>query len=145
MISVLGLFLEMLLIRWLVTEVRILAYVQNVVLVVCFLGLGMGCFSCREEIRLGNAIGQLLVLTLLFAVPFSRAALGDISGMMSASHDFVIWEQRATTEAWLQILWLVVGLAVMFLLLALATRPAPVAVSGQTGDTPRLEPGGATG
>lgn len=36
LISVLGLFLEMLLIRWIGTEVRIFAYLQNTILVVVF-------------------------------------------------------------------------------------------------------------
>jgi hypothetical protein len=43
LISAAGLFLELLLIRWIGTEVRIFAYLQNTVLVVCFLGLGMAC------------------------------------------------------------------------------------------------------
>jgi len=41
----LGLFLEMLLIRWIGTEVRIFAYLQNTILVACLLGLGLGCFT----------------------------------------------------------------------------------------------------
>lgn len=118
LISVLGLYLEMLLIRWLATEVRILAYLQNVVLVVCFLGLGMGCFSCREPIRFGNMLRQLLVLAVLFAIPFSREGLSKISAMISTSHDFVIWHQGVTTDAWRQVLYIIVGLGVVFLLLA---------------------------
>ena len=49
LISVLGLFLELLLIRWVSTEIRIFAYLQNTVLVVCFLGLGMGCWDSRRK------------------------------------------------------------------------------------------------
>ena len=51
-ISVLSLFLELLLIRWIGTEVRIFAYLQNTVLVVCFLGLGIGCFTSRGPIHI---------------------------------------------------------------------------------------------
>ena len=51
LVSVLGLFLEMLLIRWVGTEIRIFAYLQNTVLVVCFLGLACGCFTCRQPDR----------------------------------------------------------------------------------------------
>ena len=51
LISVLGLFLELLLIRWISTEIRIFAYLQNTVLVVCFLGLGMGCWDSRRAVR----------------------------------------------------------------------------------------------
>ena len=49
LISAAGLFLELLLIRWVSTEIRIFAYLQNTVLVVCFLGLGMGCWDARRR------------------------------------------------------------------------------------------------
>ena len=48
LVSVLGLFLELMLIRWIGTEIRIFAYLQNTVLVVCFMGLGLGCLTCRK-------------------------------------------------------------------------------------------------
>ena len=51
LISVVGLFLELLLIRWITTEIRIFAYLQNTVLVVCFLGLGMGCWDTKRAVR----------------------------------------------------------------------------------------------
>lgn len=50
-ISVLGLYLELLIIRWIGTEIRIFAYLQNTVLVVCFLGLGLRFMSSRDPIR----------------------------------------------------------------------------------------------
>jgi len=37
------LFLEVMCIRWLSTEIRIFAYFQNFVLIACFLGFGIGC------------------------------------------------------------------------------------------------------
>ncbi len=48
LVSVLGLFLEMLLIRWIGTEIRIFAYLQNTILIVCFLGLGLGCSDLAQ-------------------------------------------------------------------------------------------------
>ena len=69
LVSILGLFLEMLLIRWISTEIRIFAYLQNTVLVVCFLGLGMGCFTSREPIRFRRLLIPLAVLTTILAVP----------------------------------------------------------------------------
>ena len=42
LVSFLGLFFEILIIRWLSTEVRIFAYFKNVPLISCFLGLGVG-------------------------------------------------------------------------------------------------------
>src|SRR5271154_130869 len=77
LVSILGLFLEMLLIRWISTEIRIFAYLQNTVLVVCFLGLGMGCFTSREPIRFRRLLLPLAALTTILAVPMlSSAACG---------------------------------------------------------------------
>ena len=75
LISVLGLFLEMLLIRWIGTEIMIFAYLQNTVLVVCFLGLGLGCFTCREPIDIRGLLLPLFILVLLLAIPLSRKGL----------------------------------------------------------------------
>ena len=69
LISVVGLFLELMLIRWVSTEIRIFAYLQNTVLVVCFLGLGMGCWDCRKPFALRHVLLPLLILVGLLAVP----------------------------------------------------------------------------
>ena len=79
LISVLGLFLELLLIRWIGTEIRIFAYLQNTVLVVCFLGLGMGCWDCRSRSPCATCCCRWLVLVALLALPPTPAALGEIS------------------------------------------------------------------
>src|SRR5262249_46158955 len=68
LISILGLFLELMLIRWVSTEVRIFAYLQNTVLVVCFLGLGLGCWTCRQATSAREALFPLFVLVLLLAL-----------------------------------------------------------------------------
>ena len=61
----------MLLIRWIGTEVRIFAYLQNTILVVCFLGLGLGCFTSHQPINLRDMLLPLCFLVLLFAVPIT--------------------------------------------------------------------------
>ena len=43
LISFLVLFFELLVIRWLSTEINLLGYFKNIVLISCFLGLGIGC------------------------------------------------------------------------------------------------------
>ena len=48
LVSFLGLFFEILIIRWLSTEVRIFAYFKNLPLISCFLGLGIG-FSLSKR------------------------------------------------------------------------------------------------
>src|SRR6188768_3873847 len=78
LISVIGLFLELLLIRWVSTEIRIFAYLQNTVLVVCFLGLGMGCWDSRKPFALRDMLIPLGVLVTLLALPPTRVALANI-------------------------------------------------------------------
>ena len=91
LISVIGLFLEMLLIRWIGTEVRIFAYLQNTILVACFLGLGLGCFSSREPIILRQSLVPLTFLLALMAIPICRSTFGHASEFLSVLGDLVIW------------------------------------------------------
>src|SRR3954463_8894083 len=89
--SVLGLFLEMMLIRWVGTEIRIFAYLQNTILIVCFLGLGLGCFTCRRPVHPHHSLLPLLVLTGLLAIPVTRAPFASISERLSFLNDLAIW------------------------------------------------------
>src|SRR6476620_4903899 len=52
LISVLSLFIEMLMIRWVSSEIRIFAYFKNFVLVACFFGFGLGCYFSKRRINL---------------------------------------------------------------------------------------------
>jgi SAM-dependent methyltransferase len=52
LISFLALFLELAIIRWLSTEVRIFAYFKNLPLMAAFLGFGVGCFLHERAERL---------------------------------------------------------------------------------------------
>lgn len=111
LISVLGLFLEMLLIRWVSTEVRIFAYLQNTVLVVCFLGLGLGCFTCRQPVKLKEGLTALFVLTALLAIPWTRRGFGKISEFLSVLGDFVIWHQAMVRQPAEALFYVLLGLA----------------------------------
>ena len=51
-VSVLSLFAELLIIRWLSVEMRIFAYFKNVPLISCFLGLGLGAAAAGKKERL---------------------------------------------------------------------------------------------
>jgi len=64
--SVLGLYLELMLIRWISSEIRIFAYFKNFVLIACFLGFGLGCYLARRAIS---------ILTLCVPVVFFTAAI----------------------------------------------------------------------
>src|SRR6516162_6367017 len=76
LVSIASLFLELMLIRWIGTEVRLFTYVQNAVLVVCFLGLGMGCWTCRRPVALREIVLPLGLLVLLLAVSVTFTEMG---------------------------------------------------------------------
>jgi spermidine synthase len=119
LVSVLGLYLELVLIRWIGTEIRIFAYLQNTVLVVCFMGLGIGCLSCRKPVAIREPLVPLLVLVLLLAFPPSRQALGRITELLSVLDDLLIWDNSIASSPIWTFLSLVIGLALAFLLMVL--------------------------
>lgn len=120
LISAVGLFLELLLIRWIGTEIRIFAYLQNTVLVVCFLGLGMGCWDCRKPFALRDILLPLGTLVALLAVPVTRVAVGEISTYLGGFRDFLIWEPTVAFEtAAMQYVKPLLGLLLTFGLMVL--------------------------
>jgi hypothetical protein len=119
LVSVLGLFLEMVLIRWIGTEVRIFAYLQNTILVACFVGLGLGFFSSRQRIDLHRVLIPLAILLVLMAIPTVRTALGKISEALSVLDDFVIWSAYRTGNPLTKFALVIVGLTGTYCLLFL--------------------------
>lgn len=119
LVSVLGLFLEMMLIRWIGTEVRVFAYLQNTILVVCFLGLGMGCFTCRQPTTPRQLLLPLLTLVVLLAVPFTRQAVGNIGNWLSVISDMVLWMQESAGNPGEAVFKVVVGVLLAFFLMVL--------------------------
>src|ERR1051325_11767778 len=68
-ISFLALFTEMASIRWLNASVSVLSYFNNLILISCFFGLGVGCLLARRSFSLifGFAPAFLvLVLSVVF-------------------------------------------------------------------------------
>ena len=127
LISILSLFLEMLFIRWIGTEVRIFAYLQNTILVACFLGLGLGSFTCRKPISLRQTIIPVLILLLLMAIPFSRQGLHSISRLLSVLDDFLIWSTLDVSNPWMTVLFVFLGLLLTsFLLILIVDTFVPI-------------------
>ncbi len=91
--SLLGLFLELLLIRWISSEIRIFAYFKNFVLIACFLGFGLGFHYCRRRIHLISMLGPLLLLSLLVTVPWSglRELIEALPTWLGAYSEVHIW------------------------------------------------------
>jgi len=119
LISILGLYVELLFIRWIGTEIRIFAYLQNTILMVCFLGLGLGMFTSSKPIAMRQSLVPMTIILLLLAVPFTRLALGRISELFSVMEDLVIWFGMTQDDPVTAVLSVMVGLLLTYLLLVL--------------------------
>jgi hypothetical protein len=93
LVSVLILFLELALIRWVGTEIRIFAYLGNLILVVCFFGVGLGCYRSAEQVSWVRMSTNLLVLVALVANPFHIKMLdfNIVTYLLSGFEDAPIW------------------------------------------------------
>ena len=114
LISILSLFLETLFIRWIGTEIRIFAYLQNTILVVCFLGLGIGMFTSSRPIEIKQTLFPLTIFLFLMAIPVTRLALGSTSEMLSTLGDLVIWSGREASDIPTRIILLFAGLVLTY-------------------------------
>src|SRR2546426_862457 len=65
LVSILGLFLELLMIRWISSEITIFAYFKNFVLIGCFLGFGLGAYLCRQPVNFAALLAPLVYFALL--------------------------------------------------------------------------------
>jgi len=119
LISILGLFLETLFIRWVGTEIRIFAYLQNTILVVCFLGLGIGMFTSSKQIEIKQSLIPLTAFLLLMAIPITRLVLGNTGEMLDSLGDLVIWSNVEPGDMTNRIILLIAGLILTYGMLIL--------------------------
>jgi predicted membrane-bound spermidine synthase len=119
LVSVCGLFLEMLLIRWIGTEVRIFAYLQNSILIACFLGLGLGSLTSRKPVVLRQTLIPLTFLLVCLAIPITRKWMGLTSEFLGVLQDFVFWGGVVSPNVQTTILALALGLGITFVILRL--------------------------
>src|SRR5271165_3193208 len=82
--SAASLFLELLMIRWISSEIPIFAYLKNFVLIACFLGFGLGCYLCRRRINLLVGLLPLVAVALLVRSPW-----GDVRVLMTHLNFFI--------------------------------------------------------
>ena len=76
LVSILGLFLELLMIRWISSEITIFAYFKNFVLIGCFLGFGLGAYLCRQPVNFASGL----------LCPADQAALAGVAVDGAAPH-----------------------------------------------------------
>jgi spermidine synthase len=126
LVSFTALYIEILLIRWIGTEVRVFAYFQNLALVACFLGFGLGCFQAgRKKGYLFDAVALgLLVALAEVPIPLWKNVLESISSGLAFSSNASLWahlgEPRQVSEL---VRFFIVSALFMasFLLLVVAT------------------------
>src|SRR5271169_4392512 len=93
LVSSAALYLEIVLIRWIGTEVRIFAFFQNLSLIACFLGFGVGCFNTKQRGSLLPSLAAITGLVVLINLPFQvwRNVLTMMSSALSLAPDAALW------------------------------------------------------
>lgn len=117
LVSILGLFLELMLIRWISTEIRIFAYLQNTILIVCFFGLGFGCFTSEQPAKIEHLLWPLFLIVLAFSVSFTKNGLLLISHLLSIFDDLEIWYKAIGTGTWQDLINVALGLLLTAILM----------------------------
>lgn len=77
LVSAAMLLLELVLIRWVAAEVRVFAYMHNLLLVASFLGIALGCYRADRLPNWTRGLIALTVIALLVADPL-RMNLGEM-------------------------------------------------------------------
>ncbi len=91
-ISIASLYIELMLIRWLPTQIRVLAYFNNVILISCILGLGLGALNTRKDVapaRVFLLLASLMILAFLYHGMDIKLPLG--------SADYFLWNGLSRT------------------------------------------------
>ncbi len=94
-VSVLILYLELVLIRWIGTEIRIFAYLGNLILVVCFFGVGLGCYLSERPVSPWRMGLNLFLLAVLVTNPlhWERLDFKLVTYLLSGFEDEPIWQE----------------------------------------------------
>src|SRR5437762_2424581 len=97
LLSLLALFFELLMIRWISSEIRVFAYFKNFVLIACFLGFGLGCYLSRRKINLLLMLLPISALAILIQLPWLplRAVIKQLPSFIAASASMQIWDAPA--------------------------------------------------
>ncbi len=127
-----ALYLEIMLIRWVSTEVRIFAYFQNLALIACFLGFGMGCFYARQRRSVVFSILAMTTLVVLVqlqgAIGFWKGLVNSLTSILSISPDFIMWGGvflNAGPETVALLTWTAILIVICLLLLLIAVMIPP--------------------
>jgi spermidine synthase len=135
--SVLTLFAELALIRWVATEVRVFAYVKNLALLLCFLGFGLGCALARQRPRWQTAATALIGLIVIVRLPWRGVQIMEtLSQYLGAAQDVEMWTANAVHDTHGFLLAVAVT-AILLLLITYIFIPIGQTVSRQIELAPR--------
>ncbi len=125
LVSLVSLFVEMLMIRWVSSEIRIFAYFKNFVLVACFLGFGLGCYLCRRRVQLSALLSPLLLLTFILKAPIAavQRCIDDLPQLLGASVEVHTWGVPAVPASWGGMVLALIFVVPLFALIATAFIP----------------------
>jgi SAM-dependent methyltransferase len=114
-VSFLALFLELILIRWVSSEIRIFAYFKNFVLIACFLGFGLGSSLCRRPISLLPLLAALTTVTILMKFPSKEwhTFLSEIPAFIGTLSEVHIWGIPSVEWSWSSLLTLTSSTAII--------------------------------
>jgi SAM-dependent methyltransferase len=122
-VSVLALFLELLAIRWVSSEIRVFAYFKNFVLIACFLGFGLGCYLSGRRVKLLSILIPLLTLTAIVQLPWGSLHLliSDLPALAGGASDTQIWEVPTLPNGWFLLMVFAAALVIIVPIFCLLT------------------------
>jgi spermidine synthase len=126
LVSFASLYIEVMLIRWMGTEVGVFAFFQNLALIACFLGFGLGCYKATQKKRFLFDMVALGLLVVMVDLPFApaRKFLENVSNGLSLSPDSNFWGNAwigVSRSGAVAIFWVSLLLVTAFLMLIIGT------------------------
>lgn len=118
-ISFVMLFMELFLIRWVSTEIRIFAYVANLAILSCLLGIGIGCYLSNKKHNILFSIAALAAIVVCVDAQSFR----NITEMLSGFTDSVIWYESVKTEKLLPAIQGAILTSIMFVTILVSFIP----------------------
>ena len=94
LVSALGLFVELMFIRWVASEVRVVAFYKNFALIAAFLGLGIGFAVARRENTLrwfDRRFLPLLSLSVIIVLILGRTLISEVILLNRENSQEFIW------------------------------------------------------
>jgi spermidine synthase len=122
-VSVLGLFFELLMIRWISSEIRMFAYFKNFVLIACFLGIGLGCYLSRRRANVFLMMLPLVAIVLLVKLPWApfREMVGHLPSFLGVFSEMNFWSVGRYEFSGYTVVGVVAAMTVVVIVFALVT------------------------